>query len=275
MSELHLRYAEEIAALSGNLSPALRRAFATVRREAFLPPGPWMIESLRGLYYPSEDADPCHVLHGVGVSIDLERRLNNGNPVRFAEQMQVVEPLPGETVFHVGAGLGYFSAVLAELAGPSGRVLAAEIDPALREQARANLAGWPTVEVTGDALAASPAPFDIFYSSAGLGTLPLPWLDALKPGGRMVVPITDSHDHGLIFLLRRIAEDRPWAASLITFTRHYPCLGSRGPEDLAAVAAALTQPPTKVASLRRDRHERDGNCWLHREDWCLSMQPPT
>src|SRR5579859_3611353 len=149
----HQLYAEEIAALTGARSPALLRALATVRREDFLPPGPWLIESLDGIYYRSEDADPRHVLHGVGVAIDPERMLNNANPVKFATQMQLAEPKPGETVFHVGAGLGYFSALFAEMVGPSGRVIAAEIDPVLVEQARANLAPWKQVEVIGDALA--------------------------------------------------------------------------------------------------------------------------
>ena len=275
MSDLHLRYAEEIAALSGIVPPSLRRALATVRREDFLPPGPWMIESLKGIYYPSEDDHPRHVLHGVGVAIDLERRLNNANPLRFTEQMALVEPRPGETVFHVGAGLGYFSALLAELVAPSGRVLAAEIDPGLRERARVNLAGWPGVEVVGDALAAAPSAFDILYSSAGLGTLPAGWLAALRPGGRMVVPITDTHDHGLVFLLHKRAEELPWAARMISFTRHYPCLGSRAADDLAAVSTALTQASTKVASLRLDGHERDESCWLHHAEWCLSERPPT
>lgn len=273
-ADLHSRYAEEIAALSGTRSSELRRALAAVRREDFLPPGPWMIEALNGIYYPSEDSDPRHILHAVGVALDLQRNLNNANPLRFAEQMTLVEPRAGETVFHVGAGVGYYSALLAELVGPSGRVLAAEIDPGLRERARANLAGWPAVEVIGDALSVSLPPIDILYSSAGLGTLPPAWLAALRPGGRMIVPMTDMHNHGLTFLLRKVEEGRAWPVRMMSFTRHYPCLGTRDGADLAAVSAALPRTPSKVASLRVDRHERDESCWLHDEDWCLSMRPP-
>jgi protein-L-isoaspartate(D-aspartate) O-methyltransferase len=274
MSDLHARYAEEVAALSGAKAPALLRALATVPRERFLPPGPWLIESMEGGFYTSADADPRRVLHGVSIAIDIETMLVNGNPARFAGHMQQVDPRPGEAVFHVGAGFGYFSAVLAELVGPSGRVFAAEIEPELREQARINLAPYPHVEVLGDALAGPLPPVDILYSSAGAGTLPAAWLAALKPGGRMVVPITDQNHHGMLFLLHKIADDRPWSVKLLSFTRHYPCLGTREADNLAAVSSALTRPAGKVASLRFDGHEKDDSCWLHGDGWCLSTRPP-
>lgn len=269
----HQLYAEEIAALSGVRSPTLLRALATVRREDFLPPGPWLIESLDGIYYQSEDADPRHVLHGVGVAIDASRLLNNANPVKFAAQMQLAEPKPGETVFHVGAGLGYFSALFAEMVGPAGRVVAAEIDPPLCEKARANLAPWAQVEVVGDALANPPPAFDMLYSSAGMGTLPLVWLTRLRTGGRMVLPITGPHDHGMVFLFHKSSETGPLAARMQSFTRHYPCLGTRGDQDVAALGNALRRPPSEVASLRLDPHEIEESCWLHGDGWCLSTKP--
>lgn len=273
ISEPHLRYAEEVAALSGAKSPTLLRALGTVRREDFLPPGPWQIESMEGNFYTSEDADSRRVLHGVSIAIDASRRLVNANPARFAGQMQLIDPQPGETVFHVGAGLGYFSALFAELVGPTGRVLAAEIEPELRDQARINLADYPQVTILGDALASTLPPVDILYSSAGAGSLPAAWLAALKPGGRMIMPITDTNDHGMVFLLRKMAEGRPWIARTLSFTRHYPCLGTRETGDLAAVSTALTRPG-KVASLRVDQHQPDESCWLHGDGWCLSTKSP-
>ena len=270
----HLLYAEEILALSGVRSPALQHALGIVRREDFLPPGPWLIESLDGVYYQSEDSDPRHVLHGVGVAIDPARMLNNANPAKFAAQMQLAAPRSGETVFHVGAGLGYFSALFAEMVGPSGKVIAAEIDADLCEKARANLASWPQVAVIGDALAFTPPAFDLLYSSAGLGTLPPSWLTALKLGGRMVLPITGPHDHGMVFLFHKNSESGPIAARMHSFTRHYPCLGTRGDQDVAALSQALRRPPSEVASLRLDPHEIQASCWLHSNGWCLSSQAP-
>lgn len=269
----HFNYAEEIMALSGAKLASLRTALSIVPREDFLPPGPWLIESLDGIYYPSDDADPRHVLHGVGVAVDPVRMLNNANPVKFAVQMQMINPQPGETVFHVGAGLGYFSALFGALVGRQGRVVAAEIDPAIRARAALNLVEWPQVEVVGDALEAAPEAFDILYSSAGMATLPLAWLRRLRVGGRMVVPITGPHDHGLVFLIQKTAEDKPWPARMLSFTRHYPCIGTRGEAELEALGRALSKPPSMVSCLRLDAHAPEGDCWLHGDGWCLSSKP--
>ena len=173
-------------------------------------------------------------------------------------------------MFHVGAGTGYFSALFAALVGSAGRVVAAEIDPELRGLAQANLAAWPQAEVIGDALEAAPGAFDLLYCSAGIGTLPPSWLKALRLGGRMVLPVTGPHDHGVVFLFHKIAEDRPWPVRMLSFTRHYPCLGTRGEGDVAALGRALARPPSMVTGLRLDPHPAGPECWLHGEGWCLS-----
>jgi protein-L-isoaspartate(D-aspartate) O-methyltransferase len=48
--------------------------------------------------------------------------------------------LRGDHVVHVGAGTGYYSAILAEMVGRTGRVTAIEIDPLLAARAKENLA---------------------------------------------------------------------------------------------------------------------------------------
>src|ERR1700723_2454565 len=74
---------------------------------------------------------------------------------------------PRERVVHLGCGMGYYSAVLAELVGPTGEISAIEIDEPLAERARAALAPWSQVTViNGDgatvgcarAMSSSPAP---------------------------------------------------------------------------------------------------------------------
>jgi hypothetical protein len=47
-------------------------------------------------------------------------------------------PQPGEHVVHVGAGVGYYTAILAELVGVAGRVKAIEFDAELAARATAN-----------------------------------------------------------------------------------------------------------------------------------------
>jgi protein-L-isoaspartate(D-aspartate) O-methyltransferase len=274
MNELHQRYAQEISALGGIKSPALRRALAMVRREDFLPPGPWLIESLEGSYYPSDDDAVDHILHAVGVAIDADRLLNNANPAKICVQIERADIRPGETVVHVGAGFGYFSALMAELVGPSGTVVAAEIDPHLRKQAGVNLAAWPQVRMTGDALACALPPCDLLFASAGLADLPLDWILALKSGGRMIVPMTDGGNHGVVFHFYKLSPSGPLSATAASFTRHYPCAGTRDPAALSAMSKAFSRPFAQVRSLRLDKHPASPECWMHGAGWCLSYRAP-
>ena len=47
-----------------------------------------------------------------------------------------------------------------------------------------------------------------------------------------------------------------------------------GQELEAALNEALADPAGQqaVRSLRRDPHDRDESCWLHRDGWCLSKR---
>src|SRR5208282_1872174 len=56
------RYADELAALCGISDETLLQALASVPREHFLPPGPWLIESADGSCYHSQDDNPDRIL---------------------------------------------------------------------------------------------------------------------------------------------------------------------------------------------------------------------
>jgi protein-L-isoaspartate(D-aspartate) O-methyltransferase len=91
-------------------------------------------------YWTTEDADPRHLYHDVLIAIDEERGLNNGQPSLWASLYDQLNLAPGANVVHVGVGAGYYSAVVAEIVGPQGKVTAVEIDPALAVRARTHLA---------------------------------------------------------------------------------------------------------------------------------------
>ena len=55
---------------------------------------------------------------------------------------------PGETVIHIGAGGGYYTAALSMLVEPGGKVFAYEIDARLAEMARRNLAPYGNVTLS-------------------------------------------------------------------------------------------------------------------------------
>src|SRR5260221_1021369 len=127
-------FAEEIEAVAKLRSPALVDALASVPREQFLPPGPWSVLSEADFGAgPMKtrltiDADPARVNHNIGVAIDAERQLFNGQPATLAAWIDALDLARGARVLHVGCGLGYYTAVIAHCAGANGRVLALEAD---------------------------------------------------------------------------------------------------------------------------------------------------
>lgn len=275
MVDLRRNYVAELAVHGGLRSAALLEAFAKVPRERMLPPGPWIIEAADGTFYATADDNIAHVLHAVGIAIDTKRDLINANPAKIGRMLEAARIAPGETVLHVGAGLGFFSAVIAELVGPEGRVIAAEIDPDLANQARLNLAPWRNVEVVGDALACSLPPLDVVFSSAGAATIPRRWTDALQSGGRMVLPMTGELNSGFLFHFEKTASSEWLSAWVQSFVRYYPCLGTREPATAAAMSQAIADPRgPSVRGLRLDRHDRDPQCWLHGDGWCLTTESP-
>ena len=145
LEEARILYARMMAAASNSTDPRLERAFEPVPREAFLPPGPWhiMVEH-RLIETPS--ADPAQLYQNALVVLDRQKGINNGEPFLHAMWIGAVAPQPGETVTQVGAGGGYYTAVLSMLVLPDGKVVAYEIDAGLAHAARRNLIPFENVD---------------------------------------------------------------------------------------------------------------------------------
>ncbi len=167
-------------------------------REQFLRPGPWTVLA-DGDYMPgagtrtrlTPDADPRRVYHNIAVAIDPARQLFNGQPGTLGVWIDALDLAPGNRVLHVGCGLGYYTAVIGQCVGPTGQVVAVEVDEALAGEARRNLARFPWIDVRhGDGSERVDKMFDVILVNAGV-THPLDvWLDALAAGGRIVLPLT-------------------------------------------------------------------------------------
>jgi protein-L-isoaspartate(D-aspartate) O-methyltransferase len=199
MSELDLArayYAEELRAVANLQSEAVVKAFAKVPREHFLGPGPWLVPSASSEnYWTTKDANPRHLYHNILVAIDASRRLNNGLPSFLAFLIDALALQTGEHVVHVGCGTGYYTAILAEVVGREGHVLAVEIDAELARRAQENLSYLRQVQVvTGDGGEIDPGPNDAILINAGATHPRSVWLDGLRFGGRLLLPLTVIED---------------------------------------------------------------------------------
>jgi protein-L-isoaspartate(D-aspartate) O-methyltransferase len=112
-------------------------------------------------------------------------------PLMVAVMTDLLELKPDDMVLEIGTGLGYQSAVLAELAG---RVYSVEIIDELAQRAvqRLKRQGYTNVAVrVGNGYAGWPkhAPFDKVMVTAAPDLIPPPLINQLKAGGRMVIPV--------------------------------------------------------------------------------------
>jgi protein-L-isoaspartate(D-aspartate) O-methyltransferase len=196
-------YAEQVARLADIRDKRIEEAFAAVPREAFLPLPPWSVISM-GMAVRTSDV--AEIYNNVLVAIDRERGINNGEPALHAAWIDAVHPKPNESVIHVGAGLGYYTAILAQLVQPSGHVEAFEYEADLAAQAARNLASCPDVAVhAASAFGRTLPPADIIYVNAGVVAPDVEWLRALNPGGRLIFPWQPHEGWGPALLVTRRA----------------------------------------------------------------------
>src|SRR5262245_19628829 len=282
-------FAEELQVVCNLKSQALVDAFAAVPREHFLPPGPWTLlgEGTDGFMMggpprtrTTPDADPARVYHNVAIAIDPERQLFNGRPGTLAVWIETLDLPPGGRVLHIGCGLGYYTAVMARAVGSTGHVVAFEVDAALADASRQNLASMPWVEVrAGDATGTIDGAFDAVFVNAGV-THPLDgWLDALAPGGRVILPLTGAMPamgprigKGVTWLLTR-QDDVNLSVRPVGVAAVYSALGVRDEVLNARVGKALMGGPMQWMSVmrpRRDVHDESPSCWLHNPTCCWS-----
>ena len=178
-------------------------------------------------------------------------------------------------------GTGYYTAILAHLVGPSGRVTGIEYDASLAARARANLASYANVAVIeGDGTQVPFDAADVIYVNAGCTRPATRWLDGLADGGRLIMPMTSDQGFGgvapermasagAVFRIERRGAD--YLAQWISPVAIFPCAGSRDEASERALAEAFTRGGwQKVTRLYRDQDVPDERCWLRGPGWCLA-----
>jgi protein-L-isoaspartate(D-aspartate) O-methyltransferase len=233
LAEVRKFYAELMAKASQSDDPRLERIFELVQREAFLPPGPWQIMADRH-YVQTPSADPVYLYQNALVALDAAKGINNGEPFLHAAWIGAVAPKAGETICHIGAGTGYYTAILSMLASPGGTVHAFEIDEDLARRARVHLKPFEIVSVThGDATQLLLPPSDIIYVNAGVVAPPISWLQALRLDGRMIFPWRPSQKVAITMLV--IRSELGFQARPLMPAWFIPCVGASNADDCTKV----------------------------------------
>ncbi|MBI2060079.1 MAG: protein-L-isoaspartate(D-aspartate) O-methyltransferase [Nitrospirae bacterium] len=154
------------------IDPAVLRVMRKVKRHLFVPPS----------QAPEAYEDyPLPIGEGQTIS----------QPYIVGLMTQSMGLRGGDRVLEIGTGSGYQAAVLAELAA---EVFTIEIIPALGKSAEERLKrlDYKNVHVKiGDGYRGWPehAPFDAVMVTAAADEIPVPLVEQLKPGGRLVIPV--------------------------------------------------------------------------------------
>lgn len=181
-------------------SPRIIKAFRNIKRADFLP------EDKKNLAELNE-ALPI----GYGQTIS--------QPLVVAFMLELLEPKLGDKILDIGSGSGWTTALLAEIVGPRGKVIAIETIPALKEFGEGNVVkynfteqgivkficadgakGYPNFAACPELAegfdkvlaSASIQPVEYKRPSKGVDEIPQNWKEQLKIGGRIVAPIGSS-----------------------------------------------------------------------------------
>jgi protein-L-isoaspartate(D-aspartate) O-methyltransferase len=150
----------------------------------------------RHLFLPNVDLDQVYADEAIvtkrenGIAVS-----SSSQPAIMAIMLEQLGLEPGQRVLEIGAATGYNAALLGAMVGDDGRVVTLDIDEDLVVQAREHLsaAGVHNVEaIRGDGAGGWPnaAPYDRIILTVGAWDIAPAWREQLRPGGRLVLPLS-------------------------------------------------------------------------------------
>ena len=176
-------------------TPRIIEAFRKIKRVDFLP---------REIKDLAELNEALSIGYGQTIS----------QPLVVAFMLELLDPQPGNKILDIGSGTGWTTALLAQIVGQKGKVIAIDIIPELVEFGKQNVAKYNFIEkglpaaclpdrqgrqgiveficADGSKGYKKEAPYDKILASASAETLPPVWKEQLKIGGRIVTPIGSS-----------------------------------------------------------------------------------
>jgi len=276
-------YSQEIRFTANLTTPGLVEAFARVLREKFLGPPPWLLGSAEAralsaagmvqMSYVTVE-DPRDLYHNVVVSLDRSKDINNGQPGSLARWIDALALKPGDRAFHLGCGVGYYTAIIAEVIGPDGSVVGLELDPVLAARAKENLSNYANVTAhAGDGAVFDPGPCDAILVNCGVTHPQTIWLERLRDGGRLVVPFTMAMNStlGQGIMTKIVRDCTAYSAEMVSPVAIFSGGNLRDPALEPLMAKALRNGGLlNLKSVRRDAHEPADACVLHTPEVCLS-----
>jgi protein-L-isoaspartate(D-aspartate) O-methyltransferase len=270
-SEKYRSFYAKLICTAAKLDDArIEEAFRSVEREPFAGPGPWWLNLGAHPYVQTPDDDPAFIYQDLLLALDRERGINIGQPSAHARWLGACNIKKAETVVQVGTGTGYYTAILAHLVGADGRVYAYEVDEALAARACENLRDQCQVEVRMQSGVARDLPrADLIYVCAGAAQPSRMWLDALRPGGRLLFPLAPKGVYGGMLLITRHDQGSAWPATFVTRAAFIGCEGLQDGEAGRRLTEAFSKDWDRVRSLRLDGPP-DDSCWFAGEGWWLS-----
>ena len=171
-----------------------------------------MLRVPRHLFVPAQLASLAY--QDTPLPIGFDKTISQ--PFIVALMTDLLAPGAEDTVLEVGTGLGYQTAILAELAG---RIYSVEIveEFAAAAEERVHHLGHKSVQIrVGDGSRgwAEHAPYDKIIVAAAADAPPPALLHQLKPGGRLVLPLGPD-DAQLLTMIEKGIDGAPRARTII------------------------------------------------------------
>ncbi|MDP1706478.1 MAG: protein-L-isoaspartate O-methyltransferase [bacterium] len=144
------------------------------------------------------------------ISLPIGNGQSISQPLIVAFMLELLAPQKGEKILEIGSGSGWQTALLAELVGEEGKIVAIEIEPELKKNTENNLEKYGFLEkgiveiILGDGSLGwtGEAPFDKIIISGETKIIFDDWKNQLRLGGRLIAPVGDS-----VILLEKIEAD--------------------------------------------------------------------
>lgn len=177
-------------------TPEIISAFKKIKREDFVLPKDRAEAEINA---------PLPIGHGQTIS----------QPFTVAFMLELLQPEAGDKILDVGSGSGWTTALLAEIAGETGRVCGVEIIEELKKIGDENIKKYNFFErgmvktflADGNKGLPELSSFDKILVSAAAEKISVPLRAQLKIGGRLVIPVGERYATQDIVAIDKIGEN--------------------------------------------------------------------